>query len=933
MKFFNNLSIKYKIWLAFALVLLLLIFQGVGSLTNLNHISGSFDYIAKQSQPAVIDAISLETNLEATAGGLSAYLLTRDESSQKKFASSLVQSKTILGQLEGLQAIKSNKPSLLAINKIHSNIQQLDNWQRQKLPVFLDDNKNIKAIGYASEHINPLSREVLQLVAQMIGSEDEEEFSAARKNLLVTLFDLRYNWLNLMNEMRLFLAFKSPASLNNMKLYKQAVDKLIKKLADYNQADELTLDQADAFEQVAAIKDKFYNNLAQLIKIHSSDEWRQDAWQMRTLIIPLINNTKQQIETLVKLQKQAVNKENEYVSSETAHQTRLFYLLAVFALLVVTLVAWYLSRKITTPLRHAVTIADSIADGNLQNEIRQDSTDETGHVLHALNEMQHKLREGLEKERRISNENARVKQALDNVSASVMVADQNNDIIYINSAALELFSKLESDLAQAIPGFKASEIIGSNIDRFHKNPAHQKNLLHNLDARHEASFDAAGHSMSFIANPVMNHNNERLGTVVEWQDMTAEVKTRQEIQSIVDAVKQGDLDQRIAINDKEGFFLTLSEGINDMVQTVSDSLSDINSTMSALAHGDLTLSISNRYQGTFASVAQNVNETINQLGNIVGEISKASVEVTSISKEILQGNNSLSSRTEHQAAALEETASSMEQITSTVKQNSDNAQLADNLSEDAREMAEKGGIVVNDAIHAMDEINASSEKIAEIIGVIDEIAFQTNLLALNASVEAARAGEQGRGFAVVATEVRNLAGRSATAAREIKDLIQDSVFKVNAGSELVNKSGATLKEIVDAVKKVGDIVGEIAAASKEQSNGIEQVNAAVTSMDETTQQNAALAEQTSAASVTLTELTGEMARHLQFFKLNEHFNFSSSTSDPAQQSPARSPQQNVTRIATTTTPTAYARPAPVAVAAAATAQASDAFDDDEWEEF
>ncbi len=930
MGFFNNLSIKYKIWLAFALVLLILIFQGVSSLTNLNRISDSFDYIAKQSQPAVIDAISLEASLEAAAGGLSAYLLTRDEFSRKQFESSLATSQSTLGQLEGLQVIKTSKPSLAAINKIHSSIQQLDEWQRQKLPVFLDDNKNIRAIGYASEHINPLSREVLQLIGQMVSSEDEEEFSAARKNLLVTLFDLRYNWLNLMNEMRLFLAFKSPASLDNMRLYKQAVDKLINKLAEYNQSDELTLDQADAFEQIRSTKVTFYRNLEQLIKIHSSDEWRQDAWQMRTLIIPLIKDTKQQIEKLVKLQKQAVNQENDYVSSEVAHQTQLFYLLAIFALIIVTLIAWYLSRKITTPLRHAVRIADSIADGNLQNEIRQDSNDETGQVLHALSEMQHKLHDGMEKERRISNENARVKQALDNVSASVMVADQNNDIIYINVAALELFTELESDLAQIIPGFKASEIVGSSIDKFHKNPMHQKNLLQTLSTRHEANFEAAGHSMSFIANPVLNQNNERLGTVVEWQDMTAEVKTREEIQSIVDAVKQGDLDQRIVTTDKEGFFLSLSEGINEMVQTISSTLSDINVTMSALSRGDLTLSISNHYQGTFASVAQNVNETIKQLGNIVGEISKASVEVTSTSKEILDGNNSLSSRTEHQAAALEETASSMEQITSTVKQNSDNAQLADNLSEDAREMAEKGGKVVDDAIHAMDEINASSEKIAEIIGVIDEIAFQTNLLALNASVEAARAGEQGRGFAVVATEVRNLAGRSATAAREIKDLIQDSVHKVNAGSELVNKSGVTLKEIVDGVKKVGDIVGEIAAASKEQSTGIEQVNAAVTSMDETTQQNAALAEQTSAASVTLTELTGEMSRHLQFFTLNESFSFSPPTATSStQRTPSPGHQQNVAK--TRSAATAPATPAPVP--AAVMAETSSAFDDDEWEEF
>jgi len=208
----------------------------------------------------------------------------------------------------------------------------------------------------------------------------------------------------------------------------------------------------------------------------------------------------------------------------------------------------------------------------------------------------------------------------------------------------------------------------------------------------------------------------------------------------------------------------------------------------------------------------------------------------------------------------------MEELTSTVKNNADNAQQANQVATTARQLAEKGGDVVNSAVSAMQEINQSSNKIAEIIGVIDEIAFQTNLLALNASVEAARAGEQGRGFSVVATEVRNLAQRSATAAKESKDLIQTSVQKVRSGTEFVNETGKSLSEIVIGVKKVGDIVAEIAAASAEQSQGIEQVNQAVSQMDEITQQNAALAEQASAASVSMSEQSTNMTQLLAFFK-------------------------------------------------------------------
>ncbi len=216
--------------------------------------------------------------------------------------------------------------------------------------------------------------------------------------------------------------------------------------------------------------------------------------------------------------------------------------------------------------------------------------------------------------------------------------------------------------------------------------------------------------------------------------------------------------------------------------------------------------------------------------------------------EIADGNQNLARRTERTAASLEETASSMEQMTASVKQTADNAGQANQLAMAARQQAEKGGTVVGSAVTAMNGINDASKKIADIIGVIDEIAFQTNLLALNAAVEAARAGEQGRGFAVVATEVRNLAGRSAAAAKEIKALIKDSVAKVEEGSRLVDDSGKTLAEIVGSVKKVTDIVAEIAAASREQSSGIEQVNKAVMEMDGTTQQNAALVQKAASAS-------------------------------------------------------------------------------------
>jgi len=291
--------------------------------------------------------------------------------------------------------------------------------------------------------------------------------------------------------------------------------------------------------------------------------------------------------------------------------------------------------------------------------------------------------------------------------------------------------------------------------------------------------------------------------------------------------------------------------------------------MEHLSKGELTQQMQGEYQGPFAKLKEAVNGSISNLFNMVNEINSASANLASGSSEIAQGNADLSQRTEEQASSLEETASSMEEMTSTVKQNSDNARQANQMASEARGQAEKGGAVVQNAIAAMAEINTSSKKIADIIGVIDEIAFQTNLLALNAAVEAARAGEQGRGFAVVAGEVRNLAQRSAGAAKEIKSLINDSVEKVDEGSKLVNESGSTLSEIVAAVQKVNDIISEIAASGEEQSSGIEQVNKAVMQMDEMTQQNAALVEEAASASESMEEQAKGLIRLMEFFNISD----------------------------------------------------------------
>ena len=306
-----------------------------------------------------------------------------------------------------------------------------------------------------------------------------------------------------------------------------------------------------------------------------------------------------------------------------------------------------------------------------------------------------------------------------------------------------------------------------------------------------------------------------------------------------------------------------------LVRGITRSLAMAIAASNAVAQGDLTHSIAVGGKNEVGLLIASLSSMKDNLVDIVSQVRNGTEAIATASSQIAAGNLDLSSRTEEQASSLEETASSMEELTSTVKQNADNARQANQLAVLASDVAVRGGKVVSQVVDTMESINASAKKIGDIIGVIDGIAFQTNILALNAAVEAARAGEQGRGFAVVASEVRNLAQRSAAAAKEIKTLIGDSVDKVDAGSKLVNQAGATMDEIVSSVRRVTDIMGEISTASAEQEAGIEQINSAIAEMDTVTQQNAALVEEAAAAAASLHEQAGELSQTVSVFKLDE----------------------------------------------------------------
>jgi len=520
------------------------------------------------------------------------------------------------------------------------------------------------------------------------------------------------------------------------------------------------------------------------------------------------------------------------------------------------------------PVQKVISLLQSIAQGKYDNLIVPERADEVGQLMNGLRSMQIRLGFDVAESRRISNENLRIKIGLDNVSTSVMISDNDRKIIYMNKAVDKLMQVAEADLRKALPNFNAAKLMGGSIDAFHKNPAHQKSMLESLSGTHRTQIEVGGRTFALVASPVINERGTRLGAALEWNDRTIEVATEKEVANIVSASVRGDFSQRIDMQGKEGFFKQLGEGINELMETSDRGLQEVVRMLSSLADGDLTDRISNEYHGTFGQLKDDANATSDKLKEIIGQISDATDTIGTASQEIASGNTDLSQRTEEQASSLEETAASMEELTATVKQNASNAKQANQLSQNASTVAVKGGTVVKEVVGTMSSINESSRKIVDIISVIDGIAFQTNILALNAAVEAARAGEQGRGFAVVAAEVRNLAQRSAAAAKEIKTLIDDSVDKVEAGSKLVDDAGKTMEEIVNAVKSVTDIMSEISAASAEQSSGIEQVNQAITQMDEVTQQNAALVEEAAAAAESLEEEAQSLTRSVSVFRMD-----------------------------------------------------------------
>ncbi len=531
------------------------------------------------------------------------------------------------------------------------------------------------------------------------------------------------------------------------------------------------------------------------------------------------------ISTLLRHQETLTERSREEYRSTESWTGTLSIVFGALSLVLGSLAAWAITRSLTRPLEGAVKLADGIANGRLYNSIDASGNDEVTQLLRSMQRMQAQLQ-------------------------SVMAAQ--GELARQHDAGSLSYRMDES----AFPGdygrmvHETNALVGSHVQV-------QNRLIEVM--KHYARGD-----LSVDMDPLPGEKAAITQAMDETKTSLSAING--EIRRLATAAAAGDFSLR---GDEDRFayeFRDMVAGLNRLMQTTDENLVQVSTLLQAISRGDLTVRMQGDFHGVFARMRDDCNATVDQLKQIVGRIQSSASSINLAAGEIASGNTDLSRRTEQQAANLEETAASMEELTSTVKQNAEHARQANQLAIGAHGVASQGGEVVGQVVTTMSAIEASSKKIAEIISVIDGIAFQTNILALNAAVEAARAGEQGRGFAVVASEVRTLAQRSAGAAKEIKGLIEDSVGKVADGSALVRQAGTTMGEIVASVQRVTDIMADISAASQEQSSGIEQVNQAVVQMDETTQQNAALVEEASAAARSMEEQANLLAEAVSVFR-------------------------------------------------------------------
>ncbi|MBK1694521.1 chemotaxis protein [Chromatium weissei] len=642
----------------------------------------------------------------------------------------------------------------------------------------------------------------------------------------------------------------------------------------------------EGIKHLAALKqarDPFIVVRDRIITLIKNGQKEQAKALLFSELMPLQKPFFDAIHNLVEYQNSLMETIGQAAAASGSFFITILLLLSLFSLLLGVGISVWIIRSLTKQIGgepdYAAAMVRAVSAGNLEHDIIIKSGDNSS-LLSALKQMQ----EGL--------------QRLIAEIGEIIVARTHGD--FNRKLSIEDKQGFARDICEGLNQLGATTSVGLQ------------------DVTRVANALAIGDLSQTITNEYAGVFNETKigvnGTVIALNKIVGEIRL------IVDAANRGDFSVKLDLTGKKGFAVDIAQMLNQLSETTEVGLKDVMRVAKALAEGDLTQTITRDYPGLFGETKVGVNTTVANLKELVFRIREAVEMINTASNEIATGNQDLSQRTEEQASSLEETASSMEQLTSTVRQNADNARQANQLAVAASNVAAQGGERVGASVETMTAIAESSKKIADIISVIDGISFQTNILALNAAVEAARAGEQGRGFAVVAAEVRNLAQRSANAAKEIKTMIGDSVSKVDAGAVQVNETGQRMQDIVLSIQRVTDLVAEISAASVEQSTGIAQINQAITQMDDMTQQNAALVEQAAAAAESLADQARDLSGIISIFKTGGEKAMPKRASTKPVKSPTPLPRRSATSAAKVNYP-----PRQTFTAKSA--------DEDEWSEF
>ncbi len=856
-------SIKFRLWSSFALITTLMLIWGAASIGLQLWQPAQEVFPARTlnaKKPPAVKARVLEQFRQSLAAGtrtLGFYLLTSDPQLKNKLQQELANSQHYLQTLQNNDGT-THESLAAAFNHLSSLISQT-------IALAENESENYPSLDFLENYITPDNRIIERHIDELIKIETSDESSDFAT--LGKLHELGNSWTRSIAGLYQFIAYRTPESLNEHDTQKQ---KFLTLLDSLKQADD-TLDDAQAvlLGKIDALQENVFTNIKDLSAIQMSDKWRTDAYLVKHKITPALEALETEIGQLPISESPAPA--TVIPQPAVLGKTALMVLVSAGALILIlaAMLTWLLSRNVQSTFAGAARLLDRIASGKLDNRILFNSHTEAGKLLRAVAGLQDTLRNNAENTRRQLRDTDRFQQAMEHVTGNIIIAGKDHRIRYINKAALAMFQTAREDISQQIPDFDPTMLVGMDIGLFHTTPSdHIQKISHLAETLH-LQLEIGPRIFDYLASPILDENGKRLGTVIEWVDRTDAINVEKHIYEVVEYAKNGDLSHRLTLACDNEYYAVLEEQLNALLGTNEQIIQDTIRVVGAIANGDLTQNITSAYKGDYLELKNNVNATVTKLTSVIGHIRNSAYQTKINAHGIKQGNIELSIRTEQQSASIEKTAANVERITGIVRSNLNNTQSVNALAAEARDEARNGGVVVNSTIAAMTKISESSKKIADIIHVIDEIAFQTNLLALNASVEAAHAGDLGRGFAVVATEVRNLAQRSATAAKEITALIEDSVTKVDEGSRLVDESGHTLTEIITSISKVSEIISEISSAGEEQASGIEQINKAILEIDQATQQNTSMIEETASASETLNQQADELSRLVSYFNIIE----------------------------------------------------------------